>query len=126
MFCPEIAFNIIIHKIDFRPEKSGAKKPFSSRRMSLADLGLATLRYPTQFDEVDEDEDGDAPGAFKRPKSAFALAKSDLKSKDWQSEIEGDGPDEHFLFWPWRHGIVVISSASRPEDRGFESAGFIA
>ena len=60
--------------------------------MSLADMGLSTLKYETQFDEVDEeggDEDGDAPGAFKRPKSAFTLARTDLKSREWQSEIEG-------------------------------------
>jgi hypothetical protein len=69
----------------------GKKSGFSARKMSLADMGLATLKYPTQFDDVDDDDeaDGDAPGAFKRPKSALNLAKSDLKSKDWQSEIEG-------------------------------------
>lgn len=72
-------------------DSSGKGKKFSAKKMSLADLGLATPKYPTQFDDVDADEedDGDAPGAFKRPKSAFTLAKTDLTSKDWQSEIEG-------------------------------------
>ena len=72
-------------------DNSGKSKKFSAKKMSLADPGLAKSKYPTQFDDVDDegDDDGDAPGAFKRPKSAFTLAKSDLKSKDWQSEIEG-------------------------------------
>jgi hypothetical protein len=72
---------------DASTEKS---KGFSAKKMSLADMGLSTLKYETQFDEVDEEgddeDDGDAPGAFKRPKSAFALAKTDLKSKDWHAE----------------------------------------
>lgn len=57
----------------------------------MADLGLTTFQYATQFDDIDDEgQDGDdAPGAFKRPKSAFALARTDLKSKDWESEIEG-------------------------------------
>ena len=74
-------------------QNGGKPKSFSARKMCLADLGLATFKYPTQFDEVDgedeEDEDGDAPGAFKRPKSAFALAKTDMTSREWQAEIEG-------------------------------------
>ena len=42
----------------------------------MADLGLAKPRV-TQFDEEEEDlEEGEeAPGAFKRPSSAFKLAK---------------------------------------------------
>ena len=48
----------------------------SFRKHSMADLGLAKPRV-TQFDEEDEDlEEGEeAPGAFKRPSSAFKLAK---------------------------------------------------
>ena len=74
-------------------QNAGKPKSFSARKMSMADLGMATFNYPTQFDEVDgedeEDENGDAPGAFKRPKSAFTLARTDLTSRDWQAEIEG-------------------------------------
>ena len=77
------------HQNQKQNDKSG--KGFSAKKMSMSDMGLVKSKYPTQFDDVDDDdeEDGDAPGAFKRPKSAFHLAKSDLKSKDWQSEIEG-------------------------------------
>ena len=48
----------------------------SFRKHSMADLGLAKPRV-TQFDEEEEDlEEGEeAPGAFKRPSSAFKLAK---------------------------------------------------
>ncbi len=31
----------------------------------------------------------EAPGAFKRPHSAYKLARNDLKSSHWQTEIEG-------------------------------------
>jgi hypothetical protein len=33
-------------------DKSGKNKGFSARKMSIADLGLATSKYATQFDEV--------------------------------------------------------------------------
>ena len=34
-------------------DKSGKNKGFSARKMSIADLGIATSKYATQFDEVD-------------------------------------------------------------------------
>ncbi len=88
---------------------TGKSKGFSAKKMSLADMGLSTLKYETQFDEVDEegddDDDGDAPGAFKRPKSAFALAKTDLKSKDWHAEIEGIEAVVRLVKW---HRDVIV------------------
>lgn len=91
---------------DASTEKS---KGFSAKKMSLADMGLSTLKYETQFDEVDEEgddeDDGDAPGAFKRPKSAFALAKTDLKSKDWHAEIEGIEAVVRLVKW---HRDVIV------------------
>ncbi len=50
---------------------------------------MANHNLELNFKVDNEDEGDDAPGAFKRPKSAFTLARSDLKSKEWQSEIEG-------------------------------------
>ena len=57
-----------------KPKSENVK--FSFRKHSMADLGLAKPRV-TQFDEEEEDlEEGEeAPGAFKRPSSAFKLAK---------------------------------------------------
>jgi hypothetical protein len=86
----------------------GKPKSFSARKMSLADMGLTTFNYPTQFDEVDgedeEDENGDEPGAFKRPKSAFALAKTDLTSREWQAEIEGLEAVVRLIKW---HRVII-------------------
>ena len=36
-----------------------------------------------------QESDDSAPGAFVRPSSAFSMARQDLNSKDWQSEVEG-------------------------------------
>ena len=57
-----------------KPKSENVKLSF--RKHSMADLGLAKPRV-TQFDEEEEDlEEGEeAPGAFKRPWSAFKLAK---------------------------------------------------
>ena len=57
-----------------KPKSENVKLSF--RKHSMADLGLAKPRF-TQFDEEEEDlEEGEeAPGAFKRPSSAFKLAK---------------------------------------------------
>ena len=90
-------------------QNAGKPKSFSARKMSMADLGMATFKYPTQFDEVDgedeEDENGDAPGAFKRPKSAFTLARTDLMSRDWQAEIEGLEAVVRLIKW---HRVTIL------------------
>lgn len=51
------------------------KKP-SLKLNSLVTLGLVKGHHPTQFDEEDEEAGEDEiPGAFKRPKSAYKLAR---------------------------------------------------
>ena len=57
-------------------EAGGVDKKPSLKLNSLVTLGLVKGNHPTQFDEEDEEEDGDEmPGAFKRPKSAYKLAR---------------------------------------------------
>ena len=41
------------------------------------------------FQQIIKASDEYAPGAFVRPNSAYCMAKEDLNSKDWQSEVEG-------------------------------------
>ena len=41
------------------------------------------------FQQIIKASDENAPGAFVRPNSAYCMAKEDLNSKDWQSEVEG-------------------------------------
>ena len=53
------------------------QQKMSFKKLSMADFGLAKPDRQTQFDEEENDlEDGeDVPGAFKRPLSAYKLAK---------------------------------------------------
>lgn len=60
--------------------KEGQKgqKATSLKKNSLVTLGLRSGDYSTQFDEEENGlEDGleDLPGAFKRPESAYKLAR---------------------------------------------------
>ena len=57
--------------------QKSSKKGQSFKKNSLVSLGLATGDYSTQFDEEDDEglEESEAPGAFKRPQSAYKLAR---------------------------------------------------
>jgi hypothetical protein len=52
-------------------------------------LGLAKTELHTLFDEEEGVKDEEAPGSFRRPDSAYRLAKIDLNSELWQTEIDG-------------------------------------
>ncbi len=54
------------------------------KKSSLASLGLAKKKYNLLFDDEDGVDDDEAPGAFKRPHSAYRLARKDLKSNKWE------------------------------------------
>ena len=59
-----------------RDKKSQPTSSF--KRNSLVQLGRVNGQHPTQFDEEDDGMEEDeelAPGAFKRPKSAYKLAR---------------------------------------------------
>ena len=60
-----------------RESRKSSKKGQSFKKNSLVSLGLATGDYSTQFDEEDNEgsEESEAPGAFKRPESAYKLAR---------------------------------------------------
>lgn len=54
----------------------GGSASLSFKRTSMASLGLAKADLSTQFDEEEDGlDDDEAPGAFKRPSSAYKLAK---------------------------------------------------
>ncbi len=67
----------------------GAKSAF--RKESIYGLGLLPeeKKVKTVFDEEDELDDDVAPGAFNHPADAFDMARKDLQSKQWQTEIDG-------------------------------------
>ena len=58
-------------------DNNNRQQKMSFKKLSMADFGLAKPDRQTQFDEEENDlEDGeDVPGAFKRPLSAYKLAK---------------------------------------------------
>ena len=64
-----------------RGKEAGAKS--SWKKNSLVSLGLSSGDYTTQFDEEENegledcDDDGQAPGGFRRPSSAYKLARYD-------------------------------------------------
>ena len=58
----------------------------SKINLSLEIFGRYILSH---FNPTIKASDENAPGAFVRPSSAYCMAKEDLNSKDWQSEIEG-------------------------------------
>ena len=62
-----------------KDERTVAKDKKSLKRNSLVTLGLLKGHHPTQFDEEDDHKgdqgEDDGPGAFKRPKSAYKLAR---------------------------------------------------
>ena len=54
----------------------------SWKKNSLVSLGLSSGDYTTQFDEEENEgledcDDGEAPGGFRRPSSAYKLARYD-------------------------------------------------
>ena len=58
-------------------DNNNRQQKMSFKKLSMADFGLAKPDRQTQFDEEENDlGDGeDVPGAFKRPLSAYKLAK---------------------------------------------------
>ncbi len=82
-----------------REEEEDAKKDdnkyggeLSFRKASMVQLGLARQQSKKDRRLFDDEEglgDDEAPGAFKRPASAYKLAKRDLKSEQWQTEVDG-------------------------------------
>ena len=62
--------------------KGSSKKGQSFKKQSLVSLGLAAGEYLTQFEEEDEGlGDAEAPGAFRRPESAYRLARYAMHMK---------------------------------------------
>ena len=75
-------------------EKSSnaADRDPSFKKSSISGLGLSRpkkSRFKTVFDREEELDDEEAPGGFRRPEEAFEMARNDLRSKEWQTEIDG-------------------------------------
>ena len=75
-------------------EKKSSGQPsvgkFDVKKCSLVSLGLASLQHDTIFDsEKTETANDELRGAFKHPAAALGKAIKDLKSEDWQVEVEG-------------------------------------
>jgi len=75
------------------------------KKASLADLGLARSDPRTLFDDDEGVEDDEARGSFRHPDEAYRLAKRDLKSKQWKTEI--DGLDAIVRLIKWHQEIIV-------------------
>ena len=65
--------------------KEAAKS--SWKKNSLVSLGLSSGDYTTQFDEEENEgledyDDGEAPGGFRRPSSAYKLARYDHRPEN--------------------------------------------
>ena len=74
-----------------RKSSSNAAEP-SFKKISISGLGLSRprkSRIKTVFDKEEELDDEEAPGGFRRPEEAFEMARNDLRSKEWQTEIDG-------------------------------------
>ena len=65
------------NEVQSQSKPKSSKKGQSFKKNSLVSLGLAAGDYSTQFDEEDDEglEESEAPGAFKRPESAYKLAR---------------------------------------------------
>ena len=64
----------------------------SFKKSSISGMGLSRpkkSRFKTVFDREEELDDEEAPGGFRRPEEAFEMARNDLRSKEWQTEIDG-------------------------------------
>ena len=71
-----------------KSKKSPKKSKYDSKKSSLISLSLDSFNHTTMFDK-DNDEDNDAPGAFKNPEAALKTALEDLQSDNWQIEVSG-------------------------------------
>ena len=73
-------------------EKSSNAADPSFKKSSISGMGLSRpkkSRFKTVFDREEELDDEEAPGGFRRPEEAFEMARNDLRSKEWQTEIDG-------------------------------------
>ena len=52
-------------------------------------MGLSEAEPATIYDREEGVSDDVAPGALKKPEEAYQRAREDLKSKIWQTEIDG-------------------------------------
>ena len=65
----------------------------SFKKISLYQLGLRisakSAEKKTVFDDDENLTDQEAKGEFKHPEDAYRVAKRDLRSEQWQTEVDG-------------------------------------
>ena len=72
-----------------KKDKKKKKEDTELKQSSLTMLGMGGSTFKTLFDEEEGASDDEIPGAFNNPEKAFNMAKKDMNSKQWQTEVDG-------------------------------------